>query len=36
MKELPSYLEKYLKTMWGFECAFELWRDSKSDYLIRG
>jgi len=23
IKELPSYLEKYFKTMWGFECAFD-------------
>ena len=25
--ELPSYLEKYLKTSWVFECAVELRRD---------
>ena len=35
MKELPSYLEKHFKTMCGLECAFELRKDFKADYLIR-
>ena len=35
IKELPSYLEKYFKTMWGFECDFEVQRDFKPGYLIR-
>ena len=35
IKELPTYLEKYFKTIWGFECAFELQRDFQSYYVIR-